>query len=509
MLKDYNTSYKESTNQILIVDKNGLVIDCDSQLFENSKGKKLNNLHPFFISITNLLNTPNKTYNFECINLKLNNLNHSVDLTLHTNKKNENAVIVIQNLTTQYIRYQKVAQNRNEAEIKSQVLDFNNKLLLEKEAFKDNFIANFSHQIKLPLISIDGFVTQLEESNLEQNQRYNLKIIKSTNGRLKTMINDILDISKIEANHFKAYKIRYNLIQELNILAEIYSKKCEEKGLKFVINIDKNCPKYVIADKFRLAQIASNLIGNAIKFTTNGNVTIDVKTIKQNKNKATILFTITDTGIGIEKNHLENIYKSFYQINNNINNDGSGLGLAITKNLIKALNGTINIKSKPEIGTTAKVTLDFKIADNQENEKSKTNIKNTATSNAPKILIAEPLQKEQDLLVKHLTAKQLFNVDVVETGDAVIEALHSKIYDTVILNIKLPTMDGLDTARYIRHSDFSHFNNIPIIIISSKPSTQEEQYCKNKKINSYIGRPYNKAELLRKVKYNVKKKQAQ
>ncbi|OIQ23306.1 ATP-binding protein [Lacinutrix sp. MedPE-SW] len=508
MLENYDITYKDSANQILIIDKNGLVIESESQLYKNAKGKTIESLHPFFLSITNLLKIENETFNFKCVNLIVDNKNYTVDIELYTNKKEEFAVLVIQDLTNQYIKYQKVAQNRNESEIKSQVLDFNNKLLLEKEAFKDNFIANFSHQVRLPINSIDGFVAQLEESNLEQSQRYNLNIIKNTNGRLKAMVNDIIDISKIEANHFKAYNISYNLTEELNILSNIYKKKCEEKGLQFNIAIDSSCPKYVIADKFRIAQILSNILGNAIKFTNTGSVNLKVNNISKSDKQAKLQFTVKDTGVGIEQTQLKNIFQSFYQISNNTHNDGFGLGLAITKNLVKALKGDISISSKLDLGTTIDVILNFKL-DNKQKEQKPIVPKKTTLPNAPTLLIAEPLIKDQNYLLETLLQKQKYNVDLVETGDQVVEALHKKPYDILIMNLKLPTMDGLDTARYIRHSDFNHFNKIPIIVLSTKPSKEEEQYCKNRKINSYVGKPYDKAELIRKINYNIKKKQAQ
>ena len=509
MLEKYDISYKNKTNQILIVDKEGRVLDFESEIFKNAKGKNIGDLHPFFVTILKLLNEENKEHRFQGININIDGEIKTIDAVLHTNSKSENAVIVFQDLTTHYIKYQKVAQLRNEAEIKAQLLAFNNNLLQERDSFKDNFIANFSHEIRMPLNTISGFSILLEDTNLEQTQRYNLNIIKNTNDKLKVMINEILDISKIETGHFIEHEIRYNLLEELNVLIEIYTKKCEKKGLKLNYKIDKNCPKYVISDKYRLAQIASNLIGNALKFTTTGTIDLEVKCKSINKETASIEYTIKDTGIGIAKDQLDKIFNSFHQISNNLYNSGSGLGLAIVKKLVTALNGDITVDSELGKGTTFKVTLDYKIASNQEDDKTVTKVSKSTSDYEYKILFAEPLKKDQAEFLKILNATKKYDVVIVENGDSIVEELFKSHYDLVVLNIKLPTMDGIDTTRYIRYSEYSTFSNIPIIVVSNNPSKEEESYCKKRRINSYIGKPFNKEEVLRKIKYLLQKKQAE
>ncbi|WP_299884753.1 ATP-binding protein [uncultured Lacinutrix sp.] len=506
MLTNYNFFHKKQTNQILLINKQGIIIDSESDLFIDSKGKHLSDLHPFFDTIIPLLNTTNKQYNFDCINLTIGKNTRTVDGILNT--EDEHAVFVFQDLTEQYILYQKVAQLRNEAEIKSQLYYHINYLLKEKEAFKDDFIANFTHAIRMPVNTISGFTALLEDSNLEQSQRYNLNIIKNTNEKLRVMINEILDISKIESGHFTINSIRYNLLNEFDEIISIYTKKCEKKGLKLNYKIDEKCPKYVIADKYRLAQIASNLIGNAIKFTEQGSIDLNVVCKTLTKDKATIQFSITDTGIGIEQDQLEVIYKSFYQVSNKIRNDGSGLGLAIVKELVNALDGTIEVNSTLGEGTTFTVTLDFEIDKNQKEDKHITKTNKTTANYEFKILLAEPSKRDQAIFLESVSKSKKFDVVIVETGDDVVEELHKQPFDIAIFNLKLPTMDGLDTARYIRHSDFENFKQIPIMILSKHPSKEEEQYCKQRRINSYLGKPYDKDVLLRKIKYLIKKKQA-
>ena len=508
MLENYNTSYKETTNQLLLINEEGIIVEAQSILFKNCIGKSIEKIHPFFGSLIDLLSQKNKTFNFECINLNLGNINFTIDAVLHTNAEKEPSVFVFQELTKQYVIYQQAAQKRNIAEIKSQLLDYNNINLQEKETFKNTFIANFSHEIKMPVNTINGFVTLLENTNLEQSQRYNLNVIKNTNDKLKTMINDIIDISKIETGRFSIFKTRYNLIEELNMIVAIYSFKCKEKGLTLNYNIDPECPKYVIADKYRLAQIVNNLIGNAIKFTPTGTIQLTAKCVTKNDDSATLLFSVKDTGVGIDSEQINSVFNSFHQINNNLANNGAGLGLAITKKLVDALHGKMEVDSKLGEGSTFSVTLDFKIAPNQKEDKIITKTSKTTANNDIKILLAEPLRGNQEKLLEIISKLNNCDVVIVENGDQVIEELYKSVFNLVILNLKLPTMDGLDTARFIRYSDYKDINKLPIVILSENPSKKEENYCKERGINSYISKPFDKAEILRKLKYIIQKKQA-
>ena len=508
MLSNYPTSYKDTTNQILLISNQGIIIDAQSILFKDYIGQSLENLHPFFYSILDLISQKNKTYNFECINLKIENTNYTIDAVLHTNEEDEPAVFVFQELTNQYILYQKAAQKRNVSKIKSQLLNYNNSLLQEKETFKNNFIANFSHGVRMPINTISGFITLLENTNLEQSQRYNLKVISNVNDKLKSMINDIIDISKIETNRFTVAPTRYNLLDELNTIVAIYSARCEEKGLTLSYTIDPDCPKYVVADKYRLAQIVNNLIGNAIKFTPSGTIELTTKCIAKNKDSATLIFSVKDTGVGIKESEINSIFNGFHQITNGLENNGVGLGLSITKKIIDTLNGKISVESKINEGSTFTVTLDFKIDPNQKEDKIITKLSKTTSKNDIKILLAEPLRSNQEEILTIISKLKNCDVVIVENGDAVIEELYKTTFNLVILNFKLPIMDGIGTTRHIRYSDYKNINKIPIVIISENPSKEEENYCKQKGVNSYIGKPFVKAEVLRKLKYILQKKQA-
>ena len=502
MLNEYNTSYRDAVNQIIVINKTGTILDSSSTIFTKIKGKHISDLHPFFETLTALLINDNTTHKFSCINLNINANNYIIDFALKTFKDDDNSVLIFQDLTKQYSAYQKVAQLRNESKIQSEVLAYKNELLEKREVFKNNFIANFSHEIRMPTNTISGSTILLESSNLSQSQLYNLKVIKSSNEKLKYMINDILDLSKIETGYLSVVENELSLIEELETIIDVYTKKCDYKGLTLETEIDKKCPEYVISDKFRLAQIASNLIGNAIKFTNSGSISLKVKLVSKTKNIAKIEFTVKDTGIGIEKNKIDFIFDSFYQINNKQANKGAGLGLAIVKRLAEALNGTVNVTSALGKGSIFTVVLPLKIAQTQERTPMALQPKTKKTYDY-RVLVGETIKKDQIAISKLLNDTEIYDCVIVDNGDDVINQLHKYKFDIVLLNLRLPKMDGYDVTRYIRFSEFIQFSKIPIIALTDTPSKKEEISCLEKQMNGYISKPYTDAILLDSIKNNI------
>lgn len=506
MLSAYIKTHKETLNQLILLKLDGTVVDNGSIIFDSINGRIISEIHPFFESLMPSLVKKDQNIDFVCVNLDLQERLYIVDLTLKTFKNEDHAIIIIHDLTKQYEKYQPVAQLRNESKIRSEILAFQNELLIQKENFKNNFIANLSHEIKMPLNTINGYSFLLENTNLSQSQRYNLNVIKSTNERLENMINDILDISKIETGHLHILPNRFNLFQELQTLSHIYKEKCESKGLEYYYVMDKNCPQFVIGGKFRLIQILSNILENAFKFTNSGNITLQVNCLKQNPANLSLEFVISDTGIGIEPAKLDSIFNSFYQINNALINQGTGLGLAIVKKLVHTLEGEISVTSKVDEGTVFKVQLDFEIPKNQALDTETLHILNQAKNYEYRILVAEPLKKDQTQLLEILKEEKKYEIVIVENGDAVIKQLYKNNFDLVILNLTLPKMNGLDTARFIRQSEFPEMSNLPIIAVTYQPSEKEESLCQEMKTNGYLSKPYNKENLLKTISKTIQKK---
>jgi len=322
------------------------------------------------------------------------------------------------------------------------------------------------------------------------------------------MINDILDISKIETGHFHMLPIRFNLFEELETLSQLYNKKCEGKGLEYNYVIDKKCPQFLIGDKFRLTQVLSNLLENAFKFTNSGNITLQVNCLKQDLDNLSLEFVVSDTGIGIEPDKLDSVFQSFFQINNAIIKQGTGLGLAIVNKLVYALEGEISLSSHVDEGTIFKVELNFKVPKNQTVANASIQSLNNAKDYEYSILVAESLKNDQIELLKILSEEKKYEIIMVDNGDAVIKQLYKNNFDLIILNLTLPKMNGFDTARFIRHSEFPEMSNLPIIAVTDQPSKKEESICLEIKTNGYLSKPYNKEAFLEKINEITKKKRA-
>ncbi len=505
MLSAYDKTYSRFVNQMILIDQKGEIIDNDCNIFESINGKQIDTIHPFFESLAPLIDREDKEYDFSCVNLNVEGKNHIVDLSFKTFEDDDNALITIHDLTSQYSKYQTVAQLRNNAKVQSEIFSYENELITKKEAFKDNFITNFSHEIRTPINTIGGTAEFLENSNLSQTQLYSLKVIKSTNEKLKYMVNDILDLSKIESGYLSIIENEINLMDELQTIADIYTKKCELKGLTLDCEIDENCPKYLISDKFRLAQVSGNLIGNAIKFTNTGTVTLKVRVVEKNTKMTTLEFLVSDTGIGIEKDKIDSIFDSFYQINNKQANKGAGLGLAIVKRIVEALNGEISVSSTTGKGSTFKIVFPFKISQNRTMETISIQ-QEKVKDYEHRVLIGETIKKDQVEISKTLNSAGKYYTVIVDNGDDIINQLHRSRFDIILLNLKLPTMDGFDVTRYIRFSELPHLNDIPIIALSGNPSEKEEAYCMKRRMNDYISKPYDKDVLLEKMKNILQKK---
>lgn len=379
MLSNYNTNYSKTVDQMILINRKGEIIDNDCYTLKITNGKHINTIHPFFECLTPLLynNTFNDEYRFNCINIDLEEKNITIDLILKTFKDSENLLIIIHDLTKQYIANQKAAQVNNETKIQSEILAYKNELYISKENFKNTFITHFTHEIIIPIQEMKAQIEFLKNANLNQNQLHNLSVIESTNEKLDHMVNDILNISKIESGHITITEDKLNLREQIQSIIDFHTPKCISKGIKLNFKIANNCPKNIISDKFRLAQITNNLIGNAIKFTHSGSIDLHVKQLQKTKTTATLEFTLTDTGIGIEKEKIDLIFNSFYQANNKQRGIGLGLGLSIVKQLINVLGGEITVSSTIGEGSIFKITLPFKTIKAASTKKKIQNVKIT------------------------------------------------------------------------------------------------------------------------------------
>ena len=492
MIDKLKQRYIKDKIQFIEISKEGVIIDSDNNLFNLKKGGSIYNVHPFFESIQYHFNEKaGSEFNISCINLKIGNVEGIYDLIIHIQK--DSLILSIFDFTAHYKMSNTLSQEKNESIIQSQILK-------EREEFKNKFLANTSHELRTPLSTIMGFSTILQRSNLDKTQLHYLDVIKSSGEHLRNLIDDILDISRIEMGRLKIQSNRFDFNKLFEILSDSYTVKSKNKNINFSYKIDKNIPQFVVGDKLRLRQILTNLLDNAVKFTHEGSVKLDVKLLERKSKNLKLEFTITDTGIGIQDDKIDTIFESFAQTHDVNTYGGTGLGLSIVKNLIGLMHGSIDVSSKSDKGTTFKFMLNFEVSANQKTD-APVVFKPLKDESAKKfsILVADDLESNQLLIMKILADYGKYYLDIVSNGDQVIERLHQNNYDLILMDLKMPKMDGYDTTRFIRQSQVEEIKDIPIIALTANVSPLEKEICLGIGMNDYISKPYDEKNLIQKM----------
>lgn len=364
---------------------------------------------------------------------------------------------------------------------------------------KEQFMANMSHEIRTPLNAMLGFSGLLERTNLSDQQRDYLQAIDSAGKNLMTIINDILDFSKIEAGMLGIEKVPFSLPQLLQSAYTMFFPKAQSKNLKLYLSIDPNLPQLVIGDPTRLNQILMNLIGNAVKFTTEGVINVDCDIVELKNDKVKIKISVEDTGIGIAQSKIDAIFDRFTQADSATtrNFGGTGLGLSIAKKLAEMQGGEIDVKSVIDDGSIFSLIITYEIADDKEYNHDSNQSKITNFGKSKKALIVEDNILNQKLAVM-LLQEEGFETNTAINGDLAITELKNNHYDVILMDIQMPVMDGYETTKKIRNELKI---TTPIIAMTANAMAGEYEKCISSGMNEYITKPF-KADTL----YNALKK---
>ena len=355
------------------------------------------------------------------------------------------------------------------------------------------FLANISHEIRTPISAISGMSGILADTEISETQKQYVKAIQSSSKSLMVIVNDILDMSKLESGKFSAEFIPFDLRSILDPLYTTYLLRTDEKGIAFSVDYPSDLPKWLFGDPTRLGQILNNLISNAIKFTDKGKVTLKITFDKKGKHNE-FCFSVTDTGIGIDQEKLKTIFEFFSQEDNTITRrfGGTGLGLAISKSISELLGGEIIVESEKNVGSTFKFCLTMPEA--SEQLKNETAIVRTDLKGKT-VLIVEDNELNRFLAVTILK-KWNANIHIAENGEEAVKAVSNLDIDIVLMDIQMPVMDGVAAAIVIRSELKS---NVPIIALTANALESEKEKCWQAGMNEYITKPYNPEFLREKI----------
>jgi PAS domain S-box-containing protein len=378
------------------------------------------------------------------------------------------------------------------------------KLAEELASAKDRFLSNMSHEIRTPLNGIIGFTNVLLQSDLPPKQKKQVEIIKTSGNILMVLINDILDLAKINEGKIELEESVFDLSELINDILISFELRIDEKDLKMFSKYDKNIPNVLIGDPIRISQILINLINNSKKFTNNGGqINVNMHLLEEDEEKAIIEFSITDTGIGIPKEKLETIFEPFVQADNgpHYKHEGTGLGLSIVKRLVGLMNGSVSINSEVNKGSTVIFTIPLKktTAIEVATKKLLPLLSDDLTKIGHlKVLIADDNEINQ-LLAQTILLKFGFEVDSAENGKIAIELLNKKQYDIILMDLKMPEMGGFETAHYIRTQMLPPKSTIPIIAITADITKADLETFTEAGINDFILKPFDQTDLLNKI----------
>ncbi len=375
----------------------------------------------------------------------------------------------------------------------------------EAAQVKQQFMSTMSHEIRTPLNEVIGITNLLLQGNPREDQMDFINTLKFSGNHLLTLVNDVLDYNKIESGKLVFEQTQFNLGNFLADIMRSYSFRSKAKNLKFDIIKLGNLPEEVIGDPIRVNQILSNLLSNALKFTSSGSISVRIKELERKRSQTKLEFAVKDSGIGIHRDKHALVFESFTQASPDTTRQfgGTGLGLSICKKLIDQQGGTITLESEPGNGSTFTFVLPFGVPEKSVTKKADEIHESYTGLEGKKILVAE------DNKVNFFVAnKFLLNWGAVvthaENGQIAIDLLKTDDYDLILMDLHMPVMDGIEATRIIRNSEDERLRNIPIVALTAAIMSESHDKIDDLNINDYVLKPFKPHDLFDRIKRNLR-----
>ena len=361
---------------------------------------------------------------------------------------------------------------------------------------KQHFLSNMSHEIRTPMNAIIGFTKVISKTDLTEKQQEYVAAIKTSGDTLIVLINDILDLAKVDAGKMTFEQIPFELSLSISTMLHLFETKIREKNLLLVKEYDEKIPQMLLGDPVRLNQIIINLVSNAVKFTSRGKITVSARLLNEDAAMVYVELAVKDTGIGIAKNKIASVFENFQQASSGTSRlyGGTGLGLAIVKQLVEMQGGSISVKSVLDEGSRFSIRLSFQKTKITTKSEPEIAVMDHSVKNI-KVLVAEDIALNQ-LLMRTLLDDFGFEYDIAGNGKIAIEKLQAKSYDIILMDLQMPEMNGFEATEYIRNKMNS---KIPIVALTADVTTVDLAKCKSVGMNDYISKPVDERLLYSKI----------